>query len=533
MAATGTPWVGRFAGARRALHAPSARRPVHAGRANSAICGCFSRPVCTAPGNRKVPKQGRMLDKAHKPSGKPLWAALARLCSLPLSVLLSTCAFGGAAYAAGPNASATAGVGSVPVQDQARDLPRPPPSGAAHLTGAPTHTPGQHVGVDAVEPTGEASRGVGQALRSTVDGAANTTLAATTRAGSTRSRMSTAVQPATGSADTYGKAPPPGAIGITPAAPGRSAARAVPAVPRLARHPESAPARAAIRALLPHARESASAAPSGAGEVFRRARETLSGGGRPAIGAGGAVAGVTDAVGSTSELLVGAIEGSPETASGLPLLLPSVPGIPLLIPISGEPPGIPFGGPASQALASVLAPLPPAPAPESPTGAAALAGGSEASLPGAAASAGPSSTLRPGSGPGRVIGALGCAAAGTEGPAAGPCAVARTGLARQRAGPLPDANAGGIPPRAPPVDSDGSGIRLDSPPPNMLAGSRSGTMSGGSVTSAAGGPGFALASLLTLAALLSMASPRILRRLALASERWLADPLALIPERPG
>jgi len=67
----------------------------------------------------------------------------------------------------------------------------------------------------------------------------------------------------------------------------------------------------------------------------------------------------------------------------------------------------------------------------------------------------------------------------------------------------------------------------------MLAGSRSGTMSGGSVTSAAGGPGFALASLLTLAALLSMASPRILRRLALASERWLADPLALIPERPG
>src|SRR5207249_1678433 len=95
----------------------------------------FQPPRVYGAGKSESTQTGRMLDKAHKPSGKPLWAALARLCSLPLSVLLSTCAFGGAAYAAGPNASATAGVGSVPVQDQARDLPRPPPSGAAHLTG--------------------------------------------------------------------------------------------------------------------------------------------------------------------------------------------------------------------------------------------------------------------------------------------------------------------------------------------------------------------------------------------------------------
>ncbi|TMM19362.1 MAG: hypothetical protein E6F96_02915 [Actinobacteria bacterium] len=71
-------------------------------------------------------------------------------------------------------------------------------------------------------------------------------------------------------------------------------------------------------------------------------------------------------------------------------------------------------------------------------------------------------------------------------------------------------------------------------PASVPAGSGSGGISGGSSSSAAGGAsGFAVTTLVISAALLLLAGPRIMRRLSLVHEQWLATTFALIPERPG
>ena len=361
---------------------------------------------------------------------------------------------------------------------------------------------------------------IGRALRSTRSGARDATTTATAR--------EAAARPAPGKAEALGN-------NLARTAAATRAARGVRAVAvnlglALRAGPVRTPARDAIRTLA--VRASATLPKKEAGEAFRHAREKLSGPGA-ASGAGGALPGPAAAAAGAKGLSAGAIEGSREPAAGLALPAPSLPGTPFPIGEPGGLPGIPAGGPPAQAPAGALAIFPPVPAPAGSSSVAALAGGSEAGLPNAVAAAWPSPAPQRAARAAGATGALSCTAAGAGEPVSEPCAAARSRLTRHGAGVLLDANADGIPARGPSLDSDASGARLDSLPLSMLAGSGSGTTSGASATSAAVAPGFALTTLLTLAALLSLGGPRIMRRLSLASERWLASPLALIPERPG
>src|SRR3989442_3131617 len=271
-----------------------------------------------------------MLGKADKPSGKSLPAARARLCVLALSVLLCTLALGGVADAAGASTVAAPSAGSVPVQPQPSGLPRAAATTVVQATRAAAHLAVRRVAVGAAAPPAEASGPVGQALRSTQNGArkatatageapgASSILAASrgapTRAGATRRQASAAARPAPGKAEALGN-------NLAHTAAATRAARGVRAVAvnlglALRAGPVRTPARDAIRTLA--VRASATLPKKEAGEALRHAREKLSGPGA-ASGAGGALPGPAPAAAGPKGLSAGAGDGSREPAAGGPL----------------------------------------------------------------------------------------------------------------------------------------------------------------------------------------------------------------------
>jgi len=162
-----------------------------------------------------------------------------------------------------------------------------------------------------------------------------------------------------------------------------------------------------------------------------------------------------------------------------------------------------------------------------------LAGGFEAGLPSPSATAWASPASHRASGSAQRGGALGCAAARAEELLMEPYGAARARPLGEGESALVGVTAVGLPSRGPPLDSDASGVRFGSARASVPAGSGSGEISGGSSSSAAGSPGFALTTLLMLTVVLLLGGQRIVRRLSLACEQWLATTLALIPERPG
>jgi hypothetical protein len=81
-----------------------------------------------------------------------------------------------------------------------------------------------------------------------------------------------------------------------------------------------------------------------------------------------------------------------------------------------------------------------------------------------------------------------------------------------------------------PSEGGHGGIAVSSPPIGPAPSSPS---PGGAAGAATGGSGVApLSTFLTLAGLLLLGAPRVLRRLRLSCEPWLAGCFVLVPERP-
>jgi hypothetical protein len=484
-----------------------------------------------------------MLGKTHKSSARS--ARVACLRALSLSSLLAALAFSGNAHASGLITVAAPGASTAAAQSQVNGLHLG--GGNAPLTPSPTADavaagPVRAVAAVAPPPAAPVSHSARPAPETARDGAAHTIPAvAMRRAPAVSAAINgpgpSRANPATGTL--------PRVTNTTPHALGRGSTLANAPSAHISRVIRVTPTTTALW-VLAVALKRARRLPAAGGEVARTltarrgparlpfpvATDALPGAGETFVGPGQALAGTPEALAGAGEALPGVLEGSPALA--LPLsVFPGLPVSPFPVPVPGQLPGIALGAVPAQGPPGALAAHPPLPAPVGSSAGGSLAGGFEAGLPSPSAQAWASPAPQMAIGSAQGGGALGCVAARTEELLMEPCGAARARLPGHGGSFLVGAAPLRLPSRDPPLGSGASGVRSSYVPASVLAGSGGGGISGGSSSSAAGAPGFALTTLLTLAALLLLACPRVMRRLSLACEQWLATAFALIPERPG
>ena len=480
---------------------PMGSRPCNSVSAkSSAICGHFGEARLFDGENGKYQPRS-MLPKAPKRLARSHRGGIGCFCVLSVSSLLAVPAFGGSAYGA-----RLLTVPPLAPAGRAATVAAPPPVAVAvhPATAAPVPAgavSGSIATTTETAPQAASPPATGIQSAPTVSAAPNTPAASSASAASQTLPQGTSTTPGVpGEANAPGHAPSPRTIDLVASHGGRS------------HSPEGQAARTPTRV----------APPVGRGRQV--ATEGLPGGG------------AAEASAHAGEGLPGVPEGP---SSPGPLSRPGVPrpaGIPQLVPESGQlHASASSETPLAQALAGATTTYP-SPVPIGSSGDGSRAGEFEAGLPRPRALAWTSSTSQPAIVAAPGSGAPACVAASGDALFAQPCGLAGAGarLLGQGGSLLLSADALGIVLRGPPLSSGASGAHYRDVPASVPAGSGSGGISGGSSSSAAGGAsGFAVTTLVISAALLLLAGPRIMRRLSLVHEQWLATTFALIPERPG